>query len=190
MTKNLYLITPDFIEDKNAYLDLLKTSIEHFSPQRVQFRSKNLDRKLYIEMARCVSKLCRESGVDIIINADVDIFNELKNEVDGLHLTSADMANIRERPIPRGKLLSGACHNIEQVKIASDMGCDFAVLCPIFKTPSSPKGVPIGWSSFNKIVSSTAMPIYALGGVGIGDYDTAITNGAFGIAAKRGLWVA
>ena len=189
MKRNLYLITPDFVEDKSTYLASLKKSIEHFSPQRVQFRSKNLERKQYIEMAKSVSKLCKETGADIIINADVEVFNELQSEVDGLHLTSAEMTDIRERPIQTGKLLSGACHNIEQVKIASGIGCDFAVLCPIFKTPSSPKGIPIGWSSFSKIVSSTTTPIYALGGIGSEDYDTAIANGAFGIAAKRGLWL-
>ncbi|MBM7073262.1 thiamine phosphate synthase [Shewanella sp. 202IG2-18] len=188
MKKNLYLITPDFDGDISSYLASLKKSIEHFSPKRVQFRSKNLDRKQYIEMAKCVSKLCKESGADIIVNADVDVFNELQSEVDGLHLTSVEMTNTKERPIPSEKLLSGACHNIEQVKIASRIGCDFAVLCPIFKTPSSPKGIPVGWPSFSKMVSTTTMPIYALGGIGLDDYDTAIANGAFGIAAKRGLW--
>ena len=188
MKNNLYLITPDFTEDKSSYLASLKKSIEHFSPQRVQFRSKNLERRPYIDMAKRVSKLCKEAGAKVLINADVEVFNELQSEVDGLHLTSGEMTKVKERPIPAGKLLSGACHNIEQVKIASRIGCDFAVLCPIFKTPSSPKGIPIGWTSFSQIVTSTTMPIYALGGIGLGDYDTAIANGAYGIAAKRGLW--
>jgi len=46
----------------------------------------------------------------------------------------------------------------------------------------------MGWNKFQKIVNKVNIPIYALGGLGIEDYQIALENGAIGIASQRLIW--
>jgi 8-oxo-dGTP diphosphatase len=48
----------------------------------------------------------------------------------------------------------------------------------------------LGWPRFAELADRAALPVYALGGLGIADLDRAIRSGAQGIAAIRGLWEA
>ena len=70
-----------------------------------------------------------------------------------------------------------------------DLVVSYIVICPIFSTPSSPKGNPIGWSKFSTLSKLSKIPVYALGGVSPNDLDTARNYGATGIAAIRSLWL-
>ena len=56
------------------------------------------------------------------------------------------------------------------------------------RTLSHPDISPIGWNKFQKIANKTNIPIYALGGLGINDYQVALENGAIGISSQRSIW--
>ncbi|MRR52309.1 MAG: DNA mismatch repair protein MutT, partial [Rhodocyclaceae bacterium] len=71
---------------------------------------------------------------------------------------------------------------------ASRLGLDFTILGPVQATASHPGAKGLGWARFAKLAAGQALPVYALGGLGNGDLDAALTAGAHGIAAIRGAW--
>ncbi len=68
------------------------------------------------------------------------------------------------------------------------MNINFAVLSTVKKTLSHPNTKPMGWNKFQQIVNKSNIPIYALGGLGIKDYNDALKNGAIGISSQRLIW--
>ncbi len=183
--KPLYLITLDFDGNKNNYLSALEASLKN-GIKLVQFRSKNLDDATYIELAKDVTTLVHKYNGKVILNGAVELLQQI--EADGIHFPSAAIANQDSRPLPEKYIVSIACHNLEQIQHANLINPSFAVLCPVFATPSSPKGIPIGWEKFAEITAQANFPVYALGGLSIDDYTIAREHGAYGLAAKRGLW--
>lgn len=181
----LYLITGKPYHEKH-YLQLLTAALER-GVRLVQIRAKELSDDDYKKLSSAAIKLAHTYGAKVLLSMKIDYIDEL--DADGVHLPSVDMMRLAERPIPSKYILSVACHNEEQLIHASKIGADLAVICPIFTTPSSPKGNPIGWSTFSTLAKLSKIPVYALGGVSPNDLDTARRYGAKGIAAIRSLWL-
>lgn len=182
---DFYLVTPDFDGDYDSYSKNLKGSLEN-GIRLVQLRSKNLSTDEYLALAKRILPIIRAYDAKVVLNGKSELLTFL--DADGIHMPSSEYQKLTGRPIGKKYLLSVACHNKEQVNQAIKIKADFAVLCPIFSTPSSPKGVPIGWENFSKMLEDVSFPIYALGGLTVNDYNTAINHGAHGLAAKRALW--
>lgn len=180
-----YLITPDFSWNADEYLRDLELSLRS-GIKLIQLRSKNLSKEEYLKLARLVLPLAHSYGAKVLLNSSERILSEVN--ADGIHLPSIEYSNLRKRPVSHRYLFSVACHNREQIEHAESIGADFAVLCPVFLTPSSPKGAPMGWDNFSKILKDVKLPVYALGGLNIQDFETAKRNGAYGLSAKRALW--
>ena len=68
------------------------------------------------------------------------------------------------------------------------IGADYATLAPVQPTASHPAAQPIGWARFEQWVNATALPVYALGGVGEADLPNVLQRGGQGVAAIRALW--
>lgn len=180
-----YLITLDFEGDLAPYLAALERSLQH-GVRLVQLRSKQLQPEAYKKLAKEVSRLVHAYRGKLILNGAVDLVREVAAE--GVHLPSAQYATLQKRPIPSGSILSVACHDLEQVQHAARIQADIALVSPLFSTPSSPRGIPLGWEQFAHMIQGAPFLIYALGGLGVEDYPQARAFGAHGIAAKRALW--
>lgn len=105
---------------------------------------------------------------------------------DGVHLTGRDLTGAKRRP---GLAWVGASvHEPRQLAHAASIGVDFAVLGPVAATASHP-GIPgIGWPAFARAVASTAVPVYAIGGLAAADLPQALRYGAHGVALQRAAW--
>ncbi|CAH0539965.1 thiamine phosphate synthase [Vibrio marisflavi] len=182
---NLYLITPDFESDLDLYLSKLENSLSK-GIKLVQLRSKNLSQDNYLTLANPAIQLIHQYNAKVILNGPIELLES--TDADGIHLPSFEAAKYESRPFATNKLLSTACHTEEQLKQAERLKADIAIVCPIFKTPSSPKGIPMGWEKFSKFANNTDLPVYALGGLELTHYQEAIQHGATGIAAKRAFW--
>lgn len=180
-----YLITPNFEGDVKAYCRSLEISLMN-GVKLIQLRSKNLNYSEYKYLAKEIIPLVHQYGGKIILNQTPCLLDEI--DADGIHFPSLNYETFSHRPIPKKYIFSVACHNKKQLQLAESLQADIAVLCPIFKTPSSPQGKPIGWSKFKGLVKNINFPIYALGGVKPSDYQKAHHLGAYGISAIRSLW--
>ncbi|PKM22626.1 MAG: NUDIX hydrolase [Gammaproteobacteria bacterium HGW-Gammaproteobacteria-14] len=128
--------------------------------------------------------ICRHAGALSLIADDQALMELL--EADGLHLTSAVAACCLERPsVP---FLSVSCHSYDELQQALRLQADMVTLSPVMPTPTHPDAEVMGWPRFAELVIGQPCAIYALGGIGRADLDTARQHGARGIAGIRGFW--
>ena len=103
----------------------------------------------------------------------------------GLHLRSDEIAQYRQRPLPRGVWVSAACHTAAELKAAQGLDIDFVVLGPVLPTPTHPGAKTLGWPGFCSLIEGLNLPVYALGGLDETHLSEARDFGAQGIAAIR-----
>jgi 8-oxo-dGTP diphosphatase len=158
-----------------------------FVPQMVQVREKNMSREACASFAKSVIALARECeysrDVKVLINSDIALAHEVS--ADGVHLTSAQLSTLKERP--DFALVGASAHTREEVERAAELKCDFVVVGPVQTTLTHPDQTPIGWARFAELVEAVPLPCYALGGLTIADLKIAIESGAQGVAMQRGL---
>lgn len=179
-----YLITPVPGGDDCAWLDRLAAALAE-GVALVQLRAPGLPEGRWHALAEQAAALCRQHGVDVLVNGDAALAARLGA---GLHLRSAQLPAHAPRTEPHVGLLAASCHGADDLRHAERIGCDFVVLGPVAATASHP-GVPgIGWERFRHLREQVALPIYALGGMTAREIATARGHGAQGIAAIRALW--
>jgi 8-oxo-dGTP diphosphatase len=178
------LVTPAPGADDAAWLQGLRASIGA-GVRRVQLRAPGIDPSRWRMLVAKSAALCRESGVEALLNGDASLAREHGL---GLHLRAAQLRDFDPASRVAGHALAASCHDAADLQRAAALGCDFVVLGTVRPTPSHP-GLPgIGWEGVAALREDSALPIYAIGGLDRGDIADARAHGAQGIAAIRGLW--
>jgi 8-oxo-dGTP diphosphatase len=95
---------------------------------------------------------------------------------------------LEECPVSLFSPMAVSCHSEEEAMQAERIGADFITLSPVMPTGSHPDAKTLGWNVFSDIVSRVNLPVYALGGLGEKDLETAWSKGGQGVAAIRGFW--
>ncbi len=150
----------------------------------IQVREKGMQAPALERFASAVIAKARAYSAQVLINSDIDLARRLG--ADGVHLAAAQLARLQHRPALGW--CAASCHNDAELARAAQLGVDFAVLGPVQATPSHPDAQTLGWEGFGALVRGAAMPVFALGGIGPGDLETAWRRGAHGIAMVRGSW--
>ena len=176
-----YAFTPPVIQSEEGFLlDLEKTLDAGI--RLVQLRLPG-----YASIASLAQKavaLCERAGATLMVKEP-----ELARRLGcGLHLRAADLMRLEERPIAASRPLAASCHSEEEAIRAERIGADFITLSPVMPTASHPDAETLGWERFTTLVQRVNLPVYALGGLGETELETAWSNGAQGVAAIRGLW--
>ncbi|GAB4358168.1 MAG: Nudix family hydrolase [Gammaproteobacteria bacterium] len=180
-----YLITPEPGNDWAHFLDNLSLSISR-GVSLIQLRAHTLPELAYKKLAEEVLAICRERGVQLLLNRGADLVGELG--ADGIHLSSDRLRQCPLRPLNDQFWVAASCHDQVELKLAESIGADFAVLGPVRVTASHPESSPLGWKRFGDILESTSLPVYALGGMSLQDIGRSQRLGGQGIAAIRSLW--
>jgi 8-oxo-dGTP diphosphatase len=150
----------------------------------LQVREKAMPEDALLRLATRAVELAHAHGARVLVNADMSVAQ--RAGADGVHLTSAQLERIEQRPAL--ELIGASCHDAAELARAQALGVDFAVLGPVLPTPSHP-GVPgIGWDGLADLLRGSALPVYALGGLQSADLETACRCGAHGISMQRGAW--
>lgn len=152
----------------------------------VQLREPDMSGESFCAYARRVAQLCHHFGARLLINADPAWLPQ--TDADGVHLNSRRLLARSERPVPQGYWLAASCHDAAELQQAQALGVDFAVLGPVQPTASHPGGAVLGWDRFAVLRASTALPLYAIGGMSGDDLGRARALGAQGLAMISGLW--
>ena len=132
----------------------------------IQLREKELGaREFYDEAAAAVRTACQR-GVRILVNDRVDIAQALK--ADGVHLGQDDLPPSAARQILGNDAIIGvSTHDLEQVKLASDMPIDYVALGPIFPTTTQQSSnTPLGPDAVSKARELLGdIPLVVIGGI-------------------------
>lgn len=183
----LYLITPDVDADPAADGDFLARIDRALQDgvRRVQLRVPSANAIRRRRLAEAAKASCDRHGGELLVNDDIDLARSLGC---GVHLPSARLGSLSERPLPASVPVAASCHDASQLAQACALGVDFVVLGPVAATASHPEAKTIGWRGFAQLREVVDLPIYALGGLGPADVPAARRRGAQGVAAIRGLW--
>ena len=162
----------------------LRSSIERAVSrgiERIQIREKDLSAK---ELIALIASIDRKHS-SILVNGRMDV--ALAAGADGLHLPADSPPPSRFRALaPPGFLIASSCHSVADVLRAEAEGADFAVLGPIWATPSKFQyGEPLGLRVLHEAVHASALPLFALGGVSEQNSAACLHAGAAGIAGIR-----
>ncbi len=184
-----YLITPDLGDTPSVdFLCHLESRLQA-GIRLVQLRAKSLGESEYLQLAREAAALCHRYGARLLLNADA--VQVAAAGADGVHLSSSALSKCAGRPLAAGAgLVAASCHDVEELAQAEAIGADFALLSPVAATASHPDIEPLGWERFSERVEPVPYPVYALGGMGPDDIETAWAHGGQGVAAIRALWEA
>ncbi|MBS0457404.1 MAG: Nudix family hydrolase [Proteobacteria bacterium] len=179
-----YLVTPEPDAGEDDFLRALERALAG-GVHRVQLRARTREPAALLPLAKATRRLCRAHRAQLLLNGEIVLAQELGV---GVHLRAAQLAQLRERPLPAKLPVAASCHDAQELRQAQALGADFVVLGPMAATPSHPERAPLGWDGFAHLRETVDLPIYALGGMTCDDLAAARLHGAQGIAAIRGLW--
>ena len=150
----------------------------------IQLREKDWPEARQRALCDALSGLVLAHGAQVYLNGSVERARAWGCA--GVHWTSATLAAATARP--EGILCSASCHTRDEIAKAGALALDFALLGPVRATPSHPGVATLGWDGFATVAAGASLPVFALGGLGHVDLDTAIARGAHGVALRRAAW--
>lgn len=146
----------------------------------IQIREKDLSARALCDLVTQAVWLCRRAKV--IVNTRLDV--ALACGAHGVHLPalSPSPAEFR-RIVPRGFLIGVSCHNIADVIAAENEGADYALFAPVFHPLSKEdQRAPHGLNGLRAACLRVQLPVYALGGITMGNAPLCARAGAAGVA--------
>ena len=144
----------------------------------IQLRGKNTPVSQLLETAHILRHLTREAGILFIINDDPEL--ALAVQADGVHLGPDDLTpNQARQMLGSGCLIGVSCGNADEAKLAAEGGADYIGAGAVFGTQTKlDAGAPIGLEVLRSIVEATALPVAAIGGVGLSNIHSVREAGA------------
>jgi 8-oxo-dGTP diphosphatase len=180
----LMLVTPD-PEREAAFLEKLQLSLRA-GVDLVQLRAPGMDAEHFDNLALAVLEMCREHGARVILNSSPEQARML--HADGLHLSQKRLRRLDPKTWDGSLRLGISCHSAVEIRTALEYAPDYLCLGPVQVSATHPDVPPLGWEVFRSLATLSPVPVYAIGGLGVSDLETARSHRAHGIAAIRGLW--
>ena len=181
----LYAVTDFHRYGREEFLGKLRRALES-GARWFQLREPDMPAQDYERLAREVRVLCHTYGAKLLLNALPE--QTLRCECDGVHLTSARLMQLTERPLDERYWVAASCHNEDELAHAQSVDVDFVVLGPVKRTASHAHVQPMGWEQFQRHCKHYPVPIFALGGMQVADVEPARAAGGQGVAMITGLW--
>jgi len=134
-----------------------------------------------VVVGRRLVAVARRRGLVFLVGADAALAVALN--ADGLHLPErlagrrGDNARWRRRFV-----LTAAAHGEPAIRRARLAGVQAVVVSPVFPSRSPSAGRPLGILRFCRLCRRGGLPVYALGGVGVGTIGRLRGSGAVGVA--------
>jgi len=155
--------------------------------EAVQLREKDLPIRPLLALADEIRQITTKTGTRLLINGRIDI--ALAVGADGVHLPSDGLpVEVAKGLLRPGMVLGVSCHSAQEVIAAANAGADYAVLGPIYRTPSKERyGAPLGLAVLEDAIKRAPLPIFAIGGIRREDLEALFGAGVFGVALSRAL---
>ena len=178
---DLYLVTDRTLTRGRDLLWVLEQALEG-GVNAVQLREKDLGGRDLFDLAEKISRLCERYGASLFINDRLDV--ALAVDAAGVQLgkTSVPIEAARSLLGPE-RLIGASIHSLDELNDATRGGADFVLFGPVYFTPSKASfGAPQGLAALQKIVASSALPVYAIGGITEQNVEAVRNLGVHGIA--------
>ncbi|MDD5541696.1 MAG: thiamine phosphate synthase [Acidobacteriia bacterium] len=149
----------------------------------IQLREKGTPTQELVGIAEQLMQIKRRPSQKILINDRLDV--ALGLNFDGIHLgqSSFPAAEVR-KCVPKNFLVGVSTHHVAEAVQAEKAGADYVIFGPIFPTPSKLKyGLPQGTARLGEVVRALTIPVLAIGGISLANFEECLAMGCAGIAA-------
>ena len=141
----------------------------------VQYRAKD---GVARELVRAMHARTRATGAVLIVNDDL----EAALEADGWHAGQEDLAGrdpAAIRTLLGVRLFGVSCGNPAEAALAAAGGADYVGIGPFAATATKPDaGEPVGPGGVAAVVAAVAVPVVAIGGIGLEELAAVRGSGA------------
>jgi len=178
---DLYLVTDRSQTGGRDLLWVLERALEG-GVRAVQIREKDLGGRELFVLAEKTKRLCERYQANLFVNDRVDV--ALGVDADGVHLGGDSMPVRAARELLGAeKLIGVSTHSINEAREAEQEKADFILFGPVYFTASKAAyGEPQGLGRLKKVVEKISLPVYAIGGVKVGNIAEVKETGVRGIA--------
>lgn len=185
---SLYLVTDRHKTGGRPLVPLLREALGA-GLRAIQLRERDLGTRPLLALAEDSLRAARAAGAKVLINDRVDLVMALG--ADGVHLRSSSLpVRAARRLLGPDGLIGVSVHAADEVSDVEAEGADFAVLGPIYETPSKlAYGKPIGVQPIEEAVRRSGLPVFVIGGITperVGDVRRAGASGVAVIASILG----
>lgn len=152
----------------------------------VQYRDKEIDDLLRLQIAERLCQLCHQYGALFIVNDRVDL--ALAVNADGVHLGQQDVpiAMAREM-LGWQKIVGRSTTNQQEMEAAIAEGADYIGVGPVYETPTKPNKQAAGLEYINYAANKCPIPWFAIGGVDLDNVSEIIAAGGQRVAVVRAI---
>ncbi len=177
----LYIILDPSVCPARPLIDVLTASAEA-GATLFQYRNKTASMKEAYREALPLRQAAAKAGVLFIVNDRCDL--ALAVDADGVHLGQGDLPlDLAHKVMGPDKLIGISTHNLEQVREACAGKPDYLGFGPIFTPGSKLDHDPVvGLEGLRAIRTLTSLPVFAIGGIQIGQVSDVMEAGADGVA--------
>lgn len=154
----------------------------------IQLRYKNKAIEEVRTLAKMVQKICKAYDATFIINDHLQVASEIN--ADGVHLGLDDISVMEAKAVLKNKIIGGTANTLEDVLQRVNEKCDYIGLGPFRFTTTKEKLSPIlGIEGYQEILKELKnrnidIPIYAIGGIEIEDFEKLEQAGVYGVAVS------
>ncbi len=148
----------------------------------IQIREKDLATRALMELASAAVGAARQAGSRVVVNDRLDV--AMAVSAAGVHLGNQSLPAREVRRLVSADFLVGvSCHSLQEALEADSAGADYALLGPVYETPSKlPYGPPLGLEKLRDVAARVKIPVLALGGITVERVRECLEAGAKGVA--------
>ena len=185
----LYAVTDrSWLQEGQKLADVVKCVLEN-GATFLQLREKELPQDEILEEAKRLKILCNEYRVPFVVNDSVEI--ALACDTDGVHVGQSD---IRDRDIRaiigEDRILGMTARTVEQAVAAEKAGADYIGVGAVFGTTTKRDARAMTLDRLEEICAAVAIPVVAIGGIGLHNIDQLAGKGMAGAAVVSGIFAA
>lgn len=190
----LYLCT-DSRAERGDLRDFLHAAYEG-GVDIIQLRNKKIEAREEIKAVEILANVSRQHGKLFAVNDRADVAALV--DADVFHVGQGDLTTAQARAILGDDILMGRSNRTESMFRASllDDGLDYAVIGPVWRTPTKPNRAPVGLqmikraNSLAEELTGGRKPWFAIGGINDETVDKVVGQGASRIVVVRAITTA
>ena len=156
----------------------------------VQYRDKSDNYRLRLQQAKALADLCRDRGVPLIVNDDVELAGNCGAQ--GVHLgrDDADLRSAR-RLLGNEAIIGVSCYDkLSLARQAAESGADYVAFGRFFPSRTKPGAVQASPDLIRNARQELSLPVAAIGGITPDNAGQLIEAGADMLAVVNGIFAA
>lgn len=185
--KGLYGITDSALAAGSSTAEQVALALDG-GAKIIQYRDKSTDDDKRTKEARDLLQLCRQHGVPLIINDDVELASRIG--ADGVHLgkDDPDLEAARSR-LGHEAIIGVSCYNRFELAIAAQQaGADYIAFGRFFSSSIKPDAVQADIGLLKRTKEELHLPTVAIGGITPENGGALVKAGADMLAVIHGVF--